>query len=83
MTLVSSSIPTINPAPPAISTPMKQFNPTIIRMDQAEAIEQTYVLDQMRHVTIGIMEHYSGIHPVHGDCIISISGDSASLIPMK
>lgn len=73
----------LNVIPPvtAIEVPAAQFNPTIHRLDQVDALEQVAMLREQNFTNVGQTELHSGIHPVYGRCIIMISDASASIIP--
>lgn len=81
MTQFAISTPAINPAPPAIEIPAEQFNPTIHKIDQVDAIEHVSLLRDHNFTNVGQTELHSGIHPVYGKCIVMISDASASIIP--
>ena len=67
--------------PPAIELPAAQFNPTIIKMEQVDALEQVALLREQNFTTVGQTELHSGVHPGYGRCIVMISDASASIIP--
>lgn len=77
----SSDILNYTPPVAAIEIPAAQFNPTIIKMSQEDAIEHVALLSEQNFTSVGQTELHSGVHPHFGRCIIMISDASASIIP--
>jgi hypothetical protein len=71
----------VDPALAAIEIPSQQFNPTIHKMSQEDALEQVALLREANFANVGQTELHSGIHPTYGRCIVMISDASASIIP--
>jgi hypothetical protein len=81
LTQFAISTPAINPSIPAIEIPAERFNPTILKLSQEDAMEQIALLRDHNFFTHGSAEMHSGIHPVHGKCIIQIFDAYATIIP--